>query len=332
MGKATIKDVAREAGVSTATISRVLNASGFVSEDIKARVHVAIKKLNYQPNAVARSLKQHKTNTIGVVIPDISNPYFMTIAKALEDTVRDKGYNLIFCSSDEKPEKEKELLILLYEKRVDAIVLATSGENENTIGQVNESGIPVVLLDRRTNSNHHDFDFVVEDNVQGAYELTRYLIEQGHKRIGVVNGSMRVSTGYERFQGYKKALATFGIEENINLVYNGNFAQLDGCRAVGYFLNLRKRPTAILSFNNTMSFGVLLELTRRGYRISQDITVASYGEVEAAQLLETPSIVSITQTPHEMGVRVGQILLDRLINNVKGPIHETFKPRFAISE
>ncbi|PTM59803.1 LacI family DNA-binding transcriptional regulator [Desmospora activa] len=326
MGNITIKDVAKESGVSTASISRVLNESGYVSNETKARVLAAVKKLNYQPNAIARSLKQDKTNTIGVVVPDIANPYFMKIAKAIEDTVSNSGYNLIFCSFDEDSEKERELLTVMYEKRVDAIVLATSGESEDIVAS---AGIPIVLLDRKMEIESQQLDYVIEDNIQAAYGLTKTLLEQGHRQIGVVNGSLKVSTGWERYEGYKQAMQEYRLKEDLQFAYQGNFAQQDGCLAVDYFLSLDKKPTAILSFNNTMSFGVILELRRRGYNIPEDMVVASYGEVEAAQLLDNPQIIYVKQEPYEMGLKVGKIIMHRLQKRKK-IIQETFIPQIHL--
>ena len=210
MAKSTIKDVAMEANVSTATVSRVLNDSGFVSDDIKDRVHLAVKKLNYQPNAIARSLKQDKTYTIGVVIPDITNQYYMTISKAIEDIVQQKGYNLIFCSSHENPKKEDKLLQLLVEQRVDAIVLATAGGCEERVRSIHQAGVPIVLVDRTVEIGDSKLDSVVESNFESAYRLTSYLLQQGHRSIGLVNGLLNVSTGKERYEGFQKALEEFG--------------------------------------------------------------------------------------------------------------------------
>lgn len=328
MAKHTIKDVAMEAKVSTATVSRVLNQSGFVSDDIKQRVHLAVKKLNYQANAIARSLKQNKTNIIGVVIPDISNPYYMTISKGIEDIVQQKGYNLIFCSSDENSNKEEKLLQLLFEQRVDALVLATSGGRNGMVRKFNQAGVPIVLVDRIFDIEGQKLDSVSENNIQSAYELTRYLLEQGHRYIGLVNGSLKVSTGKERYEGYKKALKEYGIEEDTKYIFNGHFTQDGGGKAVDYFLNFSQKPSAILSFNNIMTFGVLLELKRRGFSIPEDIVVASYGDIEAAQLLKPSGITSVVHKPYEMGEKVGNILLKR-IDNQQGPFTEIFNPQIV---
>ncbi len=326
MAKVTIKDVAVESGVSTATVSRVINNSGFVSEPIKERVMAVIQRLNYQPNAIAKSLKQDKTKTIGVVVPDISNAFFMSISKGIEDSVHEEGYNLFICSGDENPQKEAQLLQLLYEKRVDAIVLATSGKNEETVARIQQSGLPVILIDRKIDKENHPFDMVVEDNVQGAYQLTKQLIQQGHRRIGVINGCLDVSTGSDRFNGYAKAMNEFALPVNADLVYNGLFSQNGGVQAARYFMSLPERPTAILSFNNHMTFGVLLELTRRGVRIPEDVTIASYGEVDAALLLKQPGFIFVSQSPYEMGTKAGNILLERLVHKKEGPFQEIFEP------
>ncbi|CAG7615934.1 Ribose operon repressor [Paenibacillus solanacearum] len=311
--KANIKQVAFEAGVSTATVSRVLSGTGYVSDEVKAKVQEAVAKLNYRPNAVARSLKQDKTHSLGIIVPDISNPFFMSIARGIEDTVREEGYQLLFCSSDEQPEKERELLMLLNEKRADAILIATSGGNEETIARIAASGVSVLLLDREAGSGlAAELDLIAEDNRHGAYLLTRKLLSSGHTRIGVINGNLNVSTGRDRYEGYLTALGEAGFAVDPAYVVNGKFTVQGGTEAAGYFLGLEARPTAVVSFNNQMTFGLLLELNRRGLRLPSDIMIASYGEVEAAMLLKQPELHYIKQLPYEMGVRAGEILLERL--------------------
>lgn len=332
MNNVTIKDIAKELNISTATVSRVLNNSGYASPEVKERVLEMANKLNYRPNAIARSLKKNQTNTIGVIIPDISNPFFMKISKGIEDVIHPGGYNLIFASTDENPKKERKMLQVLFEKRVDAIVLATTGENEEYINKIKNTGIQVILVDRKLNTDELDLDYVIEDNILGAYQLTSYLIKQGHSRIGVINGSLSVSTGYERFEGYKKAMAEYGLQTNLEYIYNGDFTQMSGFKGAEYFLNMPQMPTAILSFNNTMTFGVLLQLAQRGISNFENLMIASYGENEAEQLIKEPKIISIKQHPYKMGVRVGEILLQRLVNNSEIRICERLTPKFLPSE
>lgn len=317
MSKATIKQVAAEAEVSTATVSRVLNDSGFVSPEVKERVQEAIAKLRYQPSAIARSLKQDRTFMIGVLIPDISNPYFMDISKGIEDVVGPEGFHLLFCSSDESPEKEARLLQMLHEKRVDAIVLATSGGNVENINALIGTGQRIVLIDRRleeealSGAAMPELDLVAEDNVRCAYELTKALLDRGHVRIGVVSGPSRVSTARERLDGVSLAMREQGLEDGL-LVRSGDFSAEGGARAVQAFLAEAERPTAIVSLNNRMSVGVLLELVRAGLRIPGDMAVASFGEVEAGRLLKEPQLLYVDQQPYEMGLRTGEILLRRI--------------------
>ncbi|HUC93884.1 MAG TPA: LacI family DNA-binding transcriptional regulator [Paenibacillus sp.] len=313
MSKATIKQVAEEAEVSTATVSRVLNESGYVSGEIKERVLDAINRLNYQPSAIARSLKQDKTFMIGIIVPDISNPYFMGISRGIEDMVGREGFQLMFCSTDENPEKESRLLQLLHEKRVDAIVLATSGGNDQAVKRLIDSGIPIVLVDRKLESEEvgRRLDLVAEDNADGASRLTSKLLQDGHVRIGVVNGPGRVSTGRERYEGVLQAMREHGLKPD-PLVFNGDFSTDDGTRAVRKFLETEPKPTAIISLNNQMSLGVLLEIVRSGLRIPDDMAIASFGEVEAGLLLKNPGLYYIDQHPYDMGKKAGDILLRRI--------------------
>lgn len=332
MTKITIKEIAKEAGLSIATVSRVLNKSGYVSEEAKEKVLSISQSLNYLPNAIAISLKKEKTNTIGVVIPDITNSYFMKISKGIEEAIHKHGYTLIFGSGSENPIKEREVLQVLFEKRVDAIVLATSGGNEDLIKSIKANGIPIVLIDRKINQEDVDLDWVVEDNINSAYELTKHLFELGHTRIGVINGSLKVSTGMDRYNGYKKALKEKGLDEDPALTFFGGFIESDGEKAINQFMQLPSKPTAIISFNNTMTFGAILQLIKIGYKVPKDIVVASYGEVEAAKLLEPPGIIYTTQVPHEMGRRTGEILIDRLVNSIDAPVHATLKSLIEFKE
>ncbi|GAB2572193.1 LacI family DNA-binding transcriptional regulator [Gracilibacillus alcaliphilus] len=323
----TIKDIAREAGVSTATVSRVLSNKGYASDDIRKKVLAVAKQLNYRQNSIAKSLKMHKTNLIGVIIPDISNPYFMKISKGIEDVVQEKGYNLLFMSGDENPHKEEKQLKLLLEHRVDAIIIATSGKNDELISSIHENDTPVILIDRKLEAGNEKMDFVVENNFEGAYQLTSYLIRQKHKLIGVVNGSLNVSTGVERFSGYKKAMEDYAIVQRDELIFNGDFSVEDGRKAIDYFMGLDQRPTAVLSFNNTMSTGVILQLDKLGLTIPDDMFLASYGETEVAQLINPKGKISVKQSPYKMGVKVGEIILDRLVLHVTGPTQEVFNPQ-----
>src|SRR5699024_10520334 len=236
-----------------------------------------IQELNYRPNAIARSLKMSKTNTIGVIIPDISNPYFMRISKGIEDIIEKNEYILMIASSDENPKKEEKILQAFIENRVDAIVLATSKGDIEPPHTMQNSNLPLVLMDRKIENKSGKYNYVIEDNFKGAYELTKHLIQKGHKRIGVINGLLRVSTGRDRYLGFKQALNEYGITENPNYIYNGNFNIQDGKEAVSFFFKNTEKPTAILSLNNMMTLGAMVELQKMGVMVPRDLTIASYG-------------------------------------------------------
>ena len=221
------------------------------------------------------------------------------------------------------------MLRLLVEQRVDAIVLATAGGCEERVRSIHQAGVPIVLVDRTVEIGDSKLDSVVESNFESAYRLTSYLLQQGHRSIGLVNGLLNVSTGKERYEGFQKALEEFGIQEDENYTFNSTFTREGGMKAVDYFLNFTEKPSAILSLNNEMAFGVLLELTRRGYSVPEDIVIASLVMWKQRQLLQAPGIISVAHKPYEMGERVGDILLKRL-NNEEGPFNEIFTPRLQI--
>lgn len=201
----TITDVARKAGVSTSTVSHVINETRYVSDQVKQRVHAAMKDLNYQPNVIARSLRTRETQTVGVVVSDITNPFFTNIVRAIEDEVLKQGYNIILCDTDEKPEREQVYLRLLMGRRVDGLIVAPSSGNADLLQLAIESGYPTVLLDRSIPGL--DADVVLSDNEGGAFDAVSYLVGIGHRRIGIIAGRLEVSTvqtGWRGMSGQSK--------------------------------------------------------------------------------------------------------------------------------
>lgn len=314
--RVTIKDVANHAGVSTATVSRVLNGSPNVKEHLAERVREAISELGYRPNAAARSLKTRKTNTIGILVPDISNPYFMQISKAIEDVVAPDGFSLLFASSDEDSQKEAQLLQVLSEYRVDCLVVATVGGNDELLREINSSGLSIVLVDRLPPSLKQELDYVVEDNYEAAYRLASHFIQAGAKSFGLIHGPMTATTAFERARGCCAALADGNVSaENIQEYY-GDFSKAAGHEAVRKFL-ANEPPEVILALNNSMAWGALAELTRNGLKVGDDIRLGSYGAVDTGPLVSCP-LAYIDQNPRTMGKRVGDIVRQRLIDKAPG--------------
>jgi|HigsolmetaGSP11D_1036233.scaffolds.fasta_scaffold00842_11 LacI family transcriptional regulator len=326
-----IKQVAREAGVSTATVSRVLNDSGYASKEARERVYQAIERLNYRPSAIARSLKQDRTSTIGILVPDISNPYFMQMSKGIEDVVRGEGYHLIFASTDEDPEKEAHLLGLFSEQRVDVVVLAASASTEAQLAQMVRSGIHVILADRRLPGASLELDTFIEDNVAASRELTECLIREGHERIAVIHGGIKVSTSAERLAGCRAAMEAHGIRTDERYWFDGRFTEEGGKKAVRQWLGTEPRPTAVLALNNAMAFGALLQLNDAGVKIPEEMAVASFGEVEAAKLLKGSNMWHVRQKPRQMGEEIGRRILAVRQNEelLRARAEKTFKPEIA---
>jgi LacI family transcriptional regulator len=304
----TIKDIALAARVSTATISRVLNNSGYVSDDVKKNVKEIIKKLNYQPNSIARSLKQDKTRSIGIVLPDMTNPYFMKIARTIQHRCIQEGYHLLFIDTEENQQKEKEALDFLIEKRIEALILAGTGGNREQIQAISDSGIHVILVDRRF--SNLKLDTVAEDNLYAAKAAIDYLIEKKHSKIGIVNGPQSISTARERRQGALIGLEEAGVSLSPDIMFEGDYARESGLMAIQYFMQLPDRPTAIFSANNEMTFGIYLGLQEMGLPLDV-IDVVSFGNLEFSSLFHHRLSV-IMQYPQEIGEIVGELLIRRL--------------------
>lgn len=323
MRNITIKDVAKEAGVSIATVSRVLNGNSFVSTELKAKVNAAISKLNYYPNSIARSLKNESTLTIGLIVSDISNPFFTTIARSVEDIIRPQNYNLIVCSTDNQQDKEYAYLQLLMEKKVDGIILNTTGENCDFIASISHN-IPIALCGRKVNSLSFHGDLVDSDNITGSYELTQHMIHMGHKKIGIINGQKKVSSSYERMEGFCKAMLTLGIraDESYPYLFNGDFNRIEsGYQGAQFLLNRPDPPTAIVAMNNELVIGALSYCKEHQIRIPEDVSIGCYGEIVNADLLYVqPSYVTLS--PWTMGKRLAELIIERIESDKELPNRE----------
>ncbi len=322
MKNVTVKDVAKAAGVSIATVSRVLNKNYFVSKELEQKVTNAIKQLNYYPNSVARSLKNKNTLTIGFLVSDISNSYFTTISRAIEDVIQQHNYSLIVCSNDSKPEKEYTYLKLLLEKKVDGIIINTTGKNDDFIADISEK-VPIVLCGRKVNAPNFIGDFVDSDNVSGSYDLTSHLIKLGHRKIGLINGPISVSSGRERFEGFQNAMKTIGIDvtDGYKYKYDGSFDIDGGYKGAAKLMETDDKPTAVVIMNNEMSIGALKYFRTHNINIPEDISVASFGNIENEDLLFVkPSYVKMNTWA--MGRKQAELIVERIENKNQLPNRE----------
>lgn len=306
--KLTVKDIAKQSGVSTATVSRVLNNTGYVSEQARENVLETIQKLNYQPNLIARSLKQKKTRTVGIILPDMTNPYFMAVARQIQRKLMSEGYHLLMMDSEEDAVKESESLDFLMEKRVEALIIAGTGKNRDKLKMVDSLGIHVILIDRRLEGVK--FDVIAEDNRSVSAEAVALLLERGHHRIGVINGPKSVVTAKERFAGVNDAFAASGLTLDERYVYSGDYTKQSGIAAIQHLMKLSPEPTAIFSANNEMTYGLYLGLHEMGIP-TDHVEVVSFGDLEFSALFPHKLSV-IRQNPYEIGDAAGEQVLKRL--------------------
>ncbi|MGE5554391.1 MAG: LacI family DNA-binding transcriptional regulator [Betaproteobacteria bacterium] len=306
---ATIQDVARKARVSTATVSRVINESGFVSEELKNKVRQALNELDYRPNSFARSLRKKQSYLIGLMISDIANPFFTALVRGVEDVVNDSGFNLILCNTDEMEEKERAYVELLCEKRVDGVIMAPAGHSRGHVEMFQRYGIPVVFVDRELEGVK--VDAVLLDNVKGAQLATTHLISLGHRRIGVIAGRPDISTTWGRLEGYRRALHEQGIEFSPDLVV-GSDSRIDGgYRGAQALLSLRERPTAIFATNNLVTIGAMKFMKETGVRIPADISIVGFDDFESTSIVDPPLTV-VAQPTYQIGQTAATTLVKRV--------------------
>jgi DNA-binding LacI/PurR family transcriptional regulator len=307
----TLKDVAQDAGVSVATVSRVLNDHEYVSDKTRHKVLTAVEKLGYRPSQLAVGLRTGKTRIFGLIISDIGNPYFASVVRGIEDVAYANGYSLILCNSDEDPEKEELYINVFLDSAVSGAIIACAREDSMCGKSLLDADIPIVALDRRL--MNFDVDTVVTNNIKGAYDAVVHLIEHGHKRIGYIGGPLHTTTGKERWEGYKKALMENGYELIPDLVKVGNFKQRSGQETARELLEEDDRPTALFTANNLMTLGALNAIHEKGLRIPEEIAIVGFDDLPWAQSLDPP-LTAVEQPAYELGRIAADLLIKRIID------------------
>ncbi|HEY8483320.1 MAG TPA: LacI family DNA-binding transcriptional regulator [Longimicrobiales bacterium] len=300
-----IVDVAREAGVSPMTVSRALNRPGLVSPETRAKVLAAVERLGYVPNAVARSLVQGRTQMVALVLSDIQNPFFTAVSRGVEDVAHQYGYTLIVGNTDEQPEKERRYLDVLSSRRVDGVILSTSGADH--IRLLRDRGIPVVLIDREIPGV--EADVVVNDVYDGGRQLIAHLVERGYREIAFVGGPAGNSTLEQRLAGCRDAAREAGLSLSVHL---GRFDRRSGEEIAASLCEAGALPEAIVAANNLVAVGVLVELRRRGLRVPDDVGLACFGEIELASLID-PFLTVVKEPEYQAGRLAMEMLHDRIL-------------------
>ena len=295
------------------TVSRVINNSGYIHQKTRARVEQAIAELGYVPNALARSLRFKQTKTLALILTDITNPFFTTLARGVEDVASERGFSVIFCNTDESRDEEAEYLNVVASKQVDGILLVPAFSSHDSVDFLRDCAIPFVVLDRRIPDLK--VDMVRCDSVEGAYQLTRHLIDLGHRRIVALSGSQAVTTAADRITGYRRALAESGLEDQA-AEYYGVFGVQSGYEMTQQALALKPPPTALFAANNFIAVGALRALREAGMRVPNDISVVSFDDLPEANIID-PFLTVVSQPAYEIGRKATELLLDRIAE--KGP-------------
>ncbi|MET3136306.1 LacI family transcriptional regulator [Undibacterium sp. GrIS 1.2] len=308
---ATMKQVAEKARVSTTTVSHVINNTRVVSEDARERVLSVIQELRYIPSAVARSLKNDKTQTLGMMIPNNSNPYFAEVIQGIEDESFRLGYNIILCNSYDDPKKQAAYTRVLMEKRIDGLILVSSGIDLELTQLLADEAIPKVLVDREVPGVAADF--IEADHEQGGYLATKYLLDLGHRRIACVSGPKTLLPSGDRVSGYLRALKEAGVDYNSDYLAHSDFTSQGGFSAFQQLLALPNRPTAIFASNDLMAIGGLCAAQQAGMRIPDELSVVGYDDIALASF-STPPLTTIAQPKYEIGVLTARVLVNRILN------------------
>jgi len=307
--KKTIKDVANKAGVSIATVSRVINEVSSVTPEMRSKVWEAIGELDFRPNQLAQGLKSDITHTIGVIISDISNPFFMSIIREIEKKINEVGYNLLIVSSADDPEKERKDIKTIIEKRVDGIIISSTGQNEDYLSSIVELGVPVIIIDRKPFRNK--FDAVYVDKALAMYEIANYLLTKGHRRISIVMGPRYIMSNFDRFSGYARCMQAANILLDNDLIIYGEFSEAFGRLALNNIIKMKNRPTAIISSSVQITRGILMEAKELGLSIPDDFSLVSYGNIEMSTLI-SPSLTYVESLNEKIGAVAGDLILNRI--------------------
>jgi LacI family transcriptional regulator len=324
---ATIREVAESAGVSYATVSHVINNTRLVSQETRNRVLAAMESLNYRPNALARSLRQGKTNTLGLVLPDSANPFFAEISRSIEDEAFKKGYSVFLCNTELDTQRELFYVDVLSKKQVDGIIFVAAGDQADSLEFLVGRNMPVVMVDR--NVPNVEIDAVLTDNQLGGYLATRHLLELGHRRIACISGPSSITPSAERMIGYRKALEEAGVGYDERLILRGDYHAQSGMEITHSILKMNPRPTAIFALNDLMALGALRAAAEAGCSVPGDLAVVGYDDLEIARFANPP-LTTIAQPKKEIGVQAIELLVDRISQKGRPPSRLVLPPELIV--
>lgn len=315
-GVATITDVAQRAGVSPVTVSRVINNASNVNPQTRARVLDAIRELGYVPNVAARGLRSKRMHSLALILPDITNNFWTTVARGVEDAAQARGYAVLLCNTDENLSKQAGYLRLVASQRVDGVIIAPCDGDPDHVAPLRERAIPSVVIDRLVAG--WKVDRVQGDSLSGAYALVRHLLGLGHVQIATISGPRGTSTADERVAGYRLALAEAGLPVDERLIRRGEFRISSGAQMTRAIFQEGLRPTAIFAANNALAMGVIEAAGELGLRIPHDLALVCFDDLTNSSRL-FPFLTVAVQPAYEIGFKAAQLLLDRFDAPEKPP-------------
>jgi LacI family transcriptional regulator len=306
-----MRDVAERAGLSVSTVSHVINNTRAVSDESRQRVMAAMEELEYKPNALARSLRRRKTNTLGMIVPDSANPFFAEVARAIEDTSFAQNYSVILCNTEGNLKKQQAYTNVLIENRVAGILFVAAGISTELVNDLEQRRVPLVVIDREVPGV--EVDTVMTNHAQGGYLATQHLIELGHQRIACIAGNSEVSPSAERLTGYRRSLEDSNLTYDQRLVIKGDFQYESGYEATTQLLNLDAPPSAIFACNDLMAVGCISAARELDLRVPEDISVVGFDDVRLASFTNPP-LTTVAQPIFEIGALATKMLLERLLD------------------
>ncbi|HDC92532.1 MAG TPA: LacI family transcriptional regulator [Candidatus Acetothermia bacterium] len=323
----TIKDIAKAAGVSPSTVSRALNDSPLIRESTKERIKRLAAELGYERNELARSLVKGRTRALGLLVPDITNPFFAEIVKGVEDTAHARGYGVILCNTGDDPEKERDYGLLLRRKRVDGQIITSVALEDPLLSELQRAEIPFVLVSRT--SHTVDAPYVIVDDRLGARLAVEHLISLGHKRIACISGPKGTEPGHVRAEAFREVLSGNGIRVPRSWVKHTDFTWEAGEEAAREFLSRRRRPTAIFAANDLIALGVLVAAHNLGIAVPEELSVVGFDNIAYASL-PLIELTTVAQPTYRMGRLAAEWLIDVLEGKRRKKLRKLLRPELVV--
>ncbi len=326
---ATIKQIAERASVSAATVSHVINNTRYVSDEVRARVDAAVAALGYVPNAVARSLRMQGTQTLGMMIPNICNNFFAELVRAVEDECYRQGYSLILCNSEDDPAKQIAYLRILMSKRVDGLVVISSGRDDDLRALLATTWLPLVIVDREIEGV--SADLVEVDHEHGGYLAARHLLDLGHRHIAAIGGPSDLIVSRQRIFGFERALREAGIPHRGDYLVNANFTTQGGYEAARRLLALAKRPTGVFACNDLLALGAIHAIREARLSVPEDISIVGFDDIALAAFV-SPRLTTIRQPKQRIGELAAQLLIGRIKGQRDEVLRKVLEPELSMGD